>query len=64
MECKTMNIKTLGCFAVLTVVLLVVAAIITLVVGPLLVSIGLLHTGLTLTDTLLLLILVRLVSKA
>ncbi len=61
---KKMNLQTLGHLVLLALLLLVSAYIITLILSPLLVAIGLLKTGLTLTETLLLIIAVKLYAKA
>ncbi len=59
---KKMNVQAFGHLAVLAIVLLVIAHLITTFVGPLLVTIGLTKVGLTLTETLLLLIAIKLYS--
>ncbi len=61
---KKMNLQTLGHLVVLGLLLLVTAYLVTTIISPLLVTIGLMKTGLTLTDTFLLLIAIKLYAKA
>lgn len=60
---KKMNLQTLGHITLLGLVLLVIVFVITHVVSPFLISIGLITSALTITDTLLLLLAIKFYSK-
>lgn len=60
---KKMNLHTLGHLTIVGLLLVVAVFAIIHVVSPFLVTIGLITSALTMTDTLLLLILIRLFTK-
>mgnify|MGYP000901308673 CR=1 FL=1 len=62
---KTMNLKVLGNVVILAILLIVAIAVIMVFVGPILTTVlpGVFAGGIGLTDTLLLLILLRLFIK-
>lgn len=60
---KKMNLQTLGHLALLGIVILVIVSAIIHVVNPFLITIGLVKAGLTVTDTLLLLLAIKFYAK-
>ena len=60
---KKMNLQALGHLALLGLVIIVIASVVVTVVSPFLIQIGLIKTGLTLTDTLLLLLAIKFYAK-